>query len=298
MRFDLADLRLFLAVFNAGSVTHGAQSANLSIAAASERLRDMEASGGLSLFVRTRRGVTPTRAGEALAHHARLILRNVGAMQAELSEHARSIRSTVRLLANTAAITEFLPDRLGSWLAEHPKADIELAERPSSEIVKALEHGLADIGIVSDAVETAALTALPFATDQLVVVLPRDHPLSGENRVAFGQILGEDYIGFTGALQDHVDGHAAQYGHRLRPRVRLRTFEGVCRMVAEGAGISILPETAARRCRRTLPITSVRLSDAWARRRLLMCLRAEEELDPTARALMEHLLAPPGKQSS
>lgn len=55
MRFDLTDLRLFLAVVEAGSITHGAAAANLSLAAASERLRDMEAVGGVSLLDRGRR---------------------------------------------------------------------------------------------------------------------------------------------------------------------------------------------------------------------------------------------------
>jgi len=157
MRFDLADLRLFLAVVEAGSITHGASAANLSLAAASERLRQMEASGGVSLLDRGRRGVSATRAGEALAHHARLVLRQVATMQAELSEHARGVRATIRLLANTAAMAEFLPGRLGPWLAAHPRIDVDLSERPSSEIVKAIAGGLAEIGIVSDAIETSPL---------------------------------------------------------------------------------------------------------------------------------------------
>lgn len=290
MRFDLADMRLFLAVLDAGSITHGARAANLSVAAASERLREMEVSGGVLLFRRLRRGVSPTQAGEALAHHARLVLRQVVAMQAELSEHARGMRATVRLLANTAAITEFLPARLGPWLAMYPKVDIDLAERPSSEIVKALAGGLADIGIVSDAVDTGALTTFPFAADHLVVAMPHGHPLSGERQLAFSQILGEAYIGFAGALQTHIDEHAARAGHRLRPRISLRTFDGICRMVASGAGIAIIPETAARRCRRTLPMAFARLSDSWARRQLLLCRRAQGDMTPVAHRLADHLL--------
>jgi len=289
MRFDLADLRIFLAVVDAGSITHGASAANLSLAAVSERLRDMEASSGVPLLDRGRRGVTPTRAGEALAHHARLVLRQVAAMQAELSEHARGVRATVRLLANTAAMTEFLPGSLGPWLAAHPRIDIDLSERPSSEIVKAVAGGLAEIGIVSDAVETSPLATLPFAVDRLVAVMPRTHPMAGERRVAFSQLLGEDHIGFVGALQQHVDDHAARAGHRLQPRVHLRTFEGICRMAADGVGFGIIPESAARRCRRTMPIAFVRLSDAWATRRLLLCSQAIQGLQPITRQLLEHL---------
>ncbi len=79
MRFDLTDLRLFLAVVEAGSITHGAADVGLSLPAASERLRDMEATGDVSLLKRGRRGIAPTEAGEMLAHHARTILHHQGA---------------------------------------------------------------------------------------------------------------------------------------------------------------------------------------------------------------------------
>ncbi|WP_368661351.1 LysR family transcriptional regulator [Paracoccus sp. (in: a-proteobacteria)] len=59
IRFDLTDLRLFLAVADAGSITHGAADVGLSLAAASEQLRDMEATGGVKLLDRQGRGVVP-----------------------------------------------------------------------------------------------------------------------------------------------------------------------------------------------------------------------------------------------
>lgn len=291
MRFDLADLRLFLAIVEAGSITHGAHAANLSVAAASERLRDMEASGGVLLLERGRRGVTPTRAGETLAHHARLVLRHVGAMHAEMSEHARGLRSSIRVLANTAAITEFLPERLAPWLAAHRQVDVDLAELPSRETVAAVARGAAAFGIVSDAVDTTPLATLPFAVDRLVVVLPRDHPMATKKQIALPEMLGEGYVGFAGALQDHIDQQALRAGQKLHARVRLRTFEGICRQVAAGVGLGIIPEVAARRCRRNLPIVCVRLSDPWAARRLLLCFQETQPLDPAAHQLLTHLAA-------
>lgn len=290
MRFDLTDLRLFLAVIDAGSITHGAAAANLSLPAASERLRDMEAAGGVELLVRGPRGTVPTEAGEALAHHARLILRQLAHMQGELAEHARGIRATLRLLANTAAITEFLPERLGSWLAAHPRVDIDLRERQSSDIVKAVSGGLAEIGIISDAVDTGALQLRPFVIDRLVVVRPRGHPAAAEKRMAFADVVRHPFVGLAGgALQDYLDGWAARSGARMKSRARVRTFEGICRLVSQGAGLGIVPETVARRCRRSMPLGIARLTDDWATRRLSLCFRSEEDLSPIARDLAGHL---------
>jgi len=70
MRFDLADLRLFLNVVEAGSITHGAERTHLAVAAASTRIRNMEAELGTPLLHRERQGTTPTEAGRTLVHHA------------------------------------------------------------------------------------------------------------------------------------------------------------------------------------------------------------------------------------
>lgn len=290
MRFDLTDLHLFLAVVDAGSITHGAAEAGLSLPAASERLRDMEAVGEVRLLERGRRGVTPTEAGEALAHHARAILLRMAQMRGEMGEYAKGLRATVRVLANTAALTEFLPDRLAPWMAAHPQVDIDLKERQSPEIARSVAAGFAEIGILSDAVDTHGLTLRPFAVDRLVVVAARDHALAARRHARFADLFGEHFIGLTGgALQEHIDAQAARIGARQKIRVRLRTFDAICRVAAEGAGIGIVPETAARRCRRSPRPAIVRLADAWATRHLSVCIRAEAELPPAARNLFSHL---------
>src|SRR5690606_8967441 len=108
MRLDLADLRLFLCIVEAGSITGGAARANLALASASERLRGIEAGTGVALLERHARGVVPTAAGEALAHHARLILQQQAALKSELRDFAAGARGTLHFHANTAALTDFL----------------------------------------------------------------------------------------------------------------------------------------------------------------------------------------------
>lgn len=203
--------------------------------------------------------------------------------------HASGLRATIRLTVNTATLTEFLPQPLGTWMAAHPQIDVELKERQSIEIARAVSAGLAEIGILSDAVDTTNLNLRPFAIDRLVVVVPRDHELTAKKRVAFADILHEQFVGLTGALQDHIDVQAARMGVRLRIRARMATFDGICHMAAHGVGLGIMPETAARRCGRSAKIASVRLADDWATRRLSVCVRSEVELTSPARSLFSHL---------
>lgn len=292
MRFDLVDLRLVLNVAEAASITHGAARSGLALASASERIRDMEKALGASLFERQRRGVSPTPAGLALVHHARLVTQQLEQMRGELAQFAKGLRGRVRLLSNTAATLEFLPPLLGAFLAGHPNVDVELEERPSPEIVRAVAAGRADIGIVADAVDAAAeLETRPFAEDRLVLVTARRHPLARKRRLAFRDVLEHDFVGLTGgsALQEYIDGQAARAGRRLKLRVRLPSFDSVCRVVESGIGVAVVSKVAAERCRRSMAIEVVSLADPWALRRLRICARSFRGLPVHAQALVEHL---------
>ncbi|MBI3709058.1 MAG: LysR family transcriptional regulator [Proteobacteria bacterium] len=291
MRFDLTDLRLFLHVAEAASITHGAGRANLALASASARVRGMEEALGVALLERGRRGVRPTPAGQALIHHARVVLQQLERMRGELGEHARGLKGHVRLLCNTAALTEFLPEALATYLTAHPNIDIDLEERLSYEIVQAVAEGLAEIGIVADAVDLAGLETFTFRLDRLVLVVPRGHRLAARRRLAFREVVDYEFVGLSpgSALQEYLGQHAAHAGHPLRLRVRLRGFEAVCRMVERGVGLGVVPETAARRCRRSMAIRAVRLTDPWALRNLTICVRRFDALPVHARRLVEHL---------
>ncbi|HEX4329960.1 MAG TPA: LysR substrate-binding domain-containing protein [Burkholderiales bacterium] len=293
MRFDLTDLRLFVHIAEAGSITGGAARAHLALASASARLQGMEESIGAALFIRGRRGVQPTSAGRALLQHARLIAAQVERMVAELGEHARGVRGQVRLLCNTSALAEFLPQALSAFMALHPQVDVDVEEGTSQEIVRALLAGNGEIGIVNDSVDFGSLESFPFRADRLVLVAPRGHPLSKRRKVGFAQVLDHDFIGFTKgvALQEYLSGHAARLGRRIKVRVRLRSFEAVAGMVERGLGVAVMPESAALRCRQTMQICRIALSEPWSVRQLTLCMRSFTDLPPYARQLVEHLRA-------
>jgi DNA-binding transcriptional LysR family regulator len=210
-------------------------------------------------------------------------------MRGELGEYARGLKGHVRLLANTAAAAEILPEALATFLAGHPNVDIDLDERPSPDIARALAEGVADVGIAADHADFSGLEARFFRTDRLVLVVPRGHALSRRDEMRFCEALGSDFVGLAGdsALQRHLAEHAVRAGGRMRLRARLRSLDAVCRMVALGAGVAIVPEAAARRFSDTVGL--VRLTDTWTNRRLCIVTRCTGDLPAHARSLIEHL---------
>ena len=294
-RFDFTDLRLFLQVVEAGSITSGAGRMHLALAAASTRIRNLELAFGARLLQRERLGVTPTPAGRALAQHARLLLQQTERMRGDLAAYAQGLRGQIRLLSNTNALTEFLPEPLSRFLAAHPLVNIDLEERLSDEIVAAVAGGTADIGIVAATVEMSGLELFPFRSDRFVLVVAPGHPLARRKRVAFADALGYDFVGLdrTSALQRFLDDKAERIGRRIRQRVQLRGFDGVCRLVEHGVGIGVVPATTAKRSARTMAIRAVALSDPWAARNLTICVRRAADLPIYARQLLEHLAGTP-----
>jgi DNA-binding transcriptional LysR family regulator len=291
VHFDLIDLSLFRHVVEAGSITHGAERANLALAAASTRIRNMEESIGAALLVRGRQGVTPTPAGRTLLQHARAILAGAQRLREDLGAYAGGLAGQVKLLSNTNALTEFLPEALSAFLAEHPQVSIDLEERLSDEIVGLIAEGIGDVGIVAGTVDTGRLETYPFRSDRFVLVVARDHPLAAQAEIGFGDVLGHDFVGLdrASALQRFLADKASRIGQPLKLRVQLRSFDAVCRMVECNVGLGIVPETTARRAARTMAIAIVALEDEWALRNLTICVRALPDLPPYARQLVEHL---------
>jgi len=291
VRFDIPDLSLFRHVVEAGSITQGAARANLALAAASTRIRNMEDAIGAALLIRNRQGVTPTQAGRTLLQHARTILAQAEKLREDLGAYSGGFFSQVRILSNTNALTEFLPDVLSSFLAAHPHVSIDLEERLSDEIVGLIAEGVGDIGIVAGTVDTSRLVTFPFRSDRFVLVVSSDHPLARREKIAFADVLDYDFVGLdrASALQRFLADKASRIGRPLKLRVQLRSFDGVCRLVERKAGIGVVPETTVHWAARSMAIKAVDLTDTWALRDLTICVRDVKSLSAFARQLVEHM---------
>jgi DNA-binding transcriptional LysR family regulator len=293
MRFDLRDLKLFCDVADAGSITAGAEKSALALAAASTRIRGMEEALGAPLLIRSRQGAVPTEAGRTLLRHARTMLAQSARLREDLSAFAGGLSSEVRLLANTNALTEFLPEALSAFLADHPHVSVDLEEKLSDEIVGLVAEGVADVGIVAGTVDVGALTTFPFRSDRFVVVTAVDHPLAKQHSVSFAEVLDYDFVGLDRAssLQRFLAGKAAREGRPLRLRVQLRSFDAVCRLVECGVGVGVVPKTTAARAAKTMALAVTDLADDWALRELTIVVRAAGDLRPYAKALVASLRA-------
>jgi DNA-binding transcriptional LysR family regulator len=293
---DLQTLRVVLAVADCGSISAGSQRADLALGAASARLAALESALGVQLFERSSRGARLTAAGHAFVQRARLLVADADRLAGDMRDLAAGLQGSVRVLANASAMLEWLPPRLAQFGRTHPRIHVELEERSSPDIPLPLLDGRADLGIVDLAHPLQGLRFDDLFRDTLVAVLPRGHALAGTPSLRFELLLGEAFVSLTdgNAISGRLGAAALELGRALRIRLQMRSFDAVCRMVAAGLGVGVLPVQAIGPQLAALPIVGVPLSDAWAGRTHRLVTRDHVEPAPALAALIDALRGPAG----
>lgn len=291
-RLDLTTLQLFVAVCERGSIGKAAETEFMAPSAVSKRLSDLESTVGTPLLMRHARGVTPTPAGQSLLHHARSVLFSLDQMQGELSEYADGVRGHVRVHANISATVQFLPEDLGGFIRSHDAIKIDLEEHLSTEVLRAVQEGAADLGICHVGDEQApGLQTLPYRQDRLVLVVPGRHPLSAHAAMAFADSLDWDHVGLHANSSIYRAMHAAATasGRNIRLRIRVSGLDAMCRMIHNGLGVGLMPRRAFDLMQGAGDLQAVELTDHWATRHIDLVARDFSSLPVSARLLVDHL---------
>jgi DNA-binding transcriptional LysR family regulator len=291
LQFDLHTLRLFVSVCETGSITKAAGLAHLAVSAVSRRLQELADGAGAPLFRRRPHGVEPTAAGLALLRYARDVLSLSERLSFTLAEHRSGMRGHVRVVASSTALARKLALDLSRFIAANDGIRVDLDEEPSVAGLEALRSRRADAAVIVDEGATDDLTLLPYTEDRLVVIVPAGHPLAQLRSITFAEAAKQDAVTLdaNSATYRLLARKAAEAGLTLRVRVQARSFDTICHIVAQGLGIGILPEHAARPLALGLRLHQIPLSDPWASRRIVIAIRRDEEPAAPLQRLLEAL---------
>ncbi|MDR5815704.1 LysR family transcriptional regulator [Caballeronia sp. LZ033] len=280
--FDLTSLALFGRAVATGSLSRAAQQSHMSLSTASRRIALLEHHFRVTLLNRSSAGVEPTPAGEALARHATDLLVRTDAIHSEMADYALGAVGRVRVYANISAIAQQLPEQLRAFSGRYGDIGLHISEMRSVDILQALRDGRADIGVVTTQQPVEGLRLAPYCSDRISVLVPQDHALRGPS-VDFAALFDHDLV----ALDDKSEitrslvREAAALGRSIRFRVQVQSFEAMCRLIASGQGIGILPEGAVGLFLEPMRLRSVRLNHPWAARMMSVAMRAGAAPLPT-----------------
>ncbi|WP_151448929.1 LysR substrate-binding domain-containing protein [Lacisediminimonas profundi] len=295
MSYDLTDLKLFLAIAEAGNLSNGASSVHITASSGSYRLKNLEHALGTALFVRTPRGMDVTPAGKILVAHVRQLLAGLERMHGEVGRFSAGLKGQIRLLANSSSLNGFVVPSLSRFLVAHPNVNIDLEERTSQSIPGAIAAHEANIGIMAGDIDIPGLKSWRYAVDKLVLAVPIGHPLARKAEIRFGEALDFDFV-CTGRSSSNflfLRDTAQDTGKQLNVRLHANSFDTVLTLVEQGVGVALIPFSVVASALDTARVAALDLREPWALRKLSMVVRAEEELPSFAAAFAEFLLADP-----
>ena len=290
---DIDSLALFVRAAELRSLTKAAEASHIGLAAASRRMALLEHRFKTTLLERSSRGVEVTPAGASLLPHAKALLVQINQMQSEMRDHADGRKGALRILANTSVMTESLPDDLAAFSRSAPDVRLVVEERWSREIVQALLASEADLGIVVEGISTEGLDTFSYCTDRLAVVMKPDHPLAKVPQIKFADVLDDELIALEGgsSMMRLLVQQAVITERTMQLRIQVRSFEAVCRMVDAGLGLGLLPDQAANVLGKGLGLVVRPLTEEWAERRMLLCVKRERADNTSLTKLIGFLCA-------
>jgi len=248
MRPSVRQLECAVAVADARHFGRAARGCAVSQPALSAQVRALEDALGVQLFERGRRGVTVTRAGEEVVARARVALRALD----DLLEAARATREPLSGPLHLGVIPTVAPYLLPGWLRSvrrrQPRLALYLHEEKTDDLVRGLREGRLDALLLALPVPGDDLDSLALFEEPFLLAAPTSHPLARRRR---GAVTERDLEGETVLLLE--DGHClreqalavcARAGAREAEQVRASSLGTLVEMVANGLGVTLLPESA------------------------------------------------------
>ncbi len=232
-----------------------------------------------------------TPAGQSLRHYARQLLDMLKRMEQELGEYGAGIKGHIRLHAITSALAQQLTLDIAGFLDAYPQVRFDVEERSGAEVVRAVSEGRADLGIIGEHTPALGLETMLYRTDEMVIAVAEGHPLATRDAVGFAEALTYEFIAPHPESSVHrlLTEQARLLGCEIKQRIRVSSFDSLCRMVSTNLGIGFIPRGVLRPYLRQFRLRALTLDEHWADRRLFMIARSIAALDPTTRAFADQL---------
>jgi DNA-binding transcriptional LysR family regulator len=281
----LPQIEAFLEVARRQNLSRAAEALFVSQPTLTARLQNLEAALGEQLFIRTRRGMRLTEAGEAFLPFAEHAVRALADGRERLGELRRGMAGRLVLGAPPTVTTYALPAPLARFSAAHPSVRLAVKTGTSEEILEMVLHDQVQLGIMR-AVAHQEIESVPLYTDMLVLIAAPGHRLAGRNgrrQARLGDLAGEVLVLF-GRSSSHLDFTTAMFrqaGVLLGSVIELDNIEAAKKMVERGLGVSLVPSSTVATELAAGTLTAIELVDASPARREIVAVRRRDAGPPS-----------------
>ncbi|MBP2325992.1 DNA-binding transcriptional LysR family regulator [Kibdelosporangium banguiense] len=290
MRMDLTvqQLRVIVAVHDAGSFTAAAEALLHAQSSLSRSVLEVERRLGVALFKRTTRRLEPTAEGREFVAIARSTLATFDANLRHFAGFLDGQRGRVRVATLPSLAAILLPAVVSVYQKAHPEVELSIEDALATEVLDRVRAGVVDFAVTvvsaaTDPIDDLDVTAV--ATDRFCCVFPLGHAFEQADEVAWADLAGEAFIAFdrTTSIRQHLDLAFAESGSQPRNTIEARNISAVAGLVAAGLGVSAVPGLV-------LPLTKFAglahrpLGTPRAERRIAVVRIPQRPLSPAATA--------------
>jgi LysR family hydrogen peroxide-inducible transcriptional activator len=242
---DLGQLRYFSKIVEHRSFTRAAQDCSVSQPALSQQIAKLEKELGQPLFERQGRSIRLTPAGQVLQTQAEKILQLVEDAKRQITDDGQTGRICVSAIPTIAPY--LLPHVLSSVGQQFPQASFMVSEDPTEALLRRCSNGDVDVGILAMPAAAKYLTIEPLYEEELLLALPKDHPLCERTRITSKDIADEPFalLGDTHCLVDAIEAFCNRKNFQPVVTSRIEQLVTVQNLVALGHGLSFVPKIAA-----------------------------------------------------
>lgn len=249
---ELRHLRTFAMAAELQSFTRAAEALAMTQAAVSQHIAALEKEFRVSLFKRAGRSVVPTEPGRRLYGYARKVLDLLAEARQEVGQTATTVCGTLRIAVCTAPPESFLPELLAQFHQRYPHVSTSVTVSNSADTTREVETAAADLGIVGELPHGTRLRARQIWSDELVLVVPPDHPLARAKKATLAQLRHEAFIirepgsGSRHCIDQALD-DAGLSPSELTIALEMNSSEAIRAAVEEGMGVAFLARTSVQR---------------------------------------------------
>ncbi|MBS0878953.1 MULTISPECIES: LysR family transcriptional regulator [unclassified Tatumella] len=261
MDLNLQKYKAFISVVEYGSFTRAAEKIYYSQSGISRMINDLEKEWNLTLFERSRSGVTLTADGRHLLPFARSLCESYRTLQNEVDALNGLESGTVRIGTFSSVAIHWLPEVLRTFQLHFPGIDFELIPGDYNETETRISEGTVDCGFIRLPARNP-LKTLFLQRDDYLLILPENHPLCENGAVPLARICDYPFLLLEKGNNNEITHIFGQYDLKLRVRYTLWDDYAVMAMVEKGLGISLLPRLILQnipyriRTTETIPRTS------------------------------------------
>jgi DNA-binding transcriptional LysR family regulator len=239
---NVKQIEAFRLVMLRGSMTAAAEELHTSQPSISRLIAELEASTGLTLFVRNGGRIHATDAGSAFYREVDRSFVGLEKLQHSAREILELGSGRLRIVAAPVVALSFLPAVIAAFAKARPRVAVSLEMRSESTIQRWVSSGHCDLGFATTTPDAFGVTSAELYTLAGVCALPAKHALAARKRIAADDLRGERLIlpSYADDTRTALDRALRSAGADQVPAIETPYGATICALVARGAGVGIV----------------------------------------------------------